>query len=270
MSEETKEYEVMGVYSHSTKYQYQFGERASRYRHGTYWFVRKIDDRNYEVQPLNANNIPAGTRKIVDHETFTRYYTPELEYYRNNMMPCLESLQKKVRMGRRYFNLGRLDEAERTFCEAIIMNSEDVDANMGLGGVYAEQREFSKLRQIIDKLVSIDDVFREEQRHKFNEFGIDLRKRELFDDAIRFYRKALEVDDRDEHLHFNIARAYHGKGEIEKATEHLRLALRINPRLREAEAFLVSIRRELKNRQDDREKEREWNESNRKQGISLD
>ncbi|WP_147820820.1 tetratricopeptide repeat protein [Salidesulfovibrio onnuriiensis] len=271
MPEESKEYEVMGVYSHSPKYQYQFGERTSRYRHGTYWFVRRINERNYEVQPLNAHNIPSGVRKVVDRETFLKYYTPELEYYRNNMIPCLESLHKKVRMGRRYFNLGRLDEAERSFCEAIIMHDENVDANMGLGGVYAEQREFSKLRQLIDKLVTIDEVFREEQRHKFNAFGIDLRKRELYDDAIRFYRKALEVNNRDEHLHFNIARAYHGKEDLEMAGQHLKLALRINPRLREAEAFLVSIRRELRNQQSDRDKEREWNRQNKKPGsISLD
>lgn len=244
MSTEKKEYEVMGVYSHSPSYQYQFGERISRYRNGTYWFVRKVDERHYEVQPLNANNIPSGVRKVVDRETFTQYYTPELDYYRNNMLPCLESLQKKVRMGRRYFNLGRLDDAERAFCEAMVMHDEDVDANLGLGGVYAEQRQFTKLRQLIDKLVSIDEVFREEQRHKFNDFGIDLRKRELYEDAIRFYRKALELNDRDEHLHFNIARAYHGKGDHAMAGDHLKLALRLNPRLREAEAFLVSIRRE--------------------------
>lgn len=276
MSEEKNEYEVMGVYSHSTKYQYQFGERASRYRHGTYWFVRKVDENNFEVQPLNANNIPSGVRKVVDRETFMKYYTPELEYYRNNMVPCLETLQKKVRMGRRYFNLGRLDDAEREFCEAIIMHGEDVDANMGLGGVYAEQREFSKLRQLIDKLVSIDEVFREDQRHKFNEFGIDLRKRELYDDAIRFYRKALEVNDRDEHLHFNVARAYHGKGELDRALEHLKLALRLNPRLREAEAFLVTLRRELKDQEFERAQELEWNRRNKakdggkKTTISLD
>lgn len=261
--EEKKEREVLGVYSHSTKYQYQFGERAARYRHGTYWFVRRINDRNYEVQPLNGNNIPSGVRKVVDKETFLKYYTPELDFYREYTQPCLESLQKKIKLGRRYFNLGRLDDAEREFCEAILLNDRDVDANVGLGGVYAEQKEFSKLRQVLDKLMSTDEIFREEQRHKFNEFGIDLRKRELYEDAVRFYRKALELNNQDENLHFNIARAYHGQGRLDAACEHLQLALQLNPRLREAEAFLVSIRCEMKEAQDERGKERKWNLANK-------
>lgn len=265
MSEIKKDAEVMGVYSHSTKYQYQFGERASRYRHGTYWFVRKINERSYEVQPLNSNNIPSGVRKVVDKETFLQYYTPELDYYRNNMIPCLESLQKKIRLGRRYFNLGKLDEAEQAFCDAVLVHGDNVEANMGLGGVYAEQQEFSKLREVMDKLISIDDVFREDQRHRFNEFGIDLRKREQYDDAIRFYRKALEVNGNDENLYFNIARAYHGKGELKEAREHILMCLKLNPRHREAEAFLVAVTREMNDQQGERDREREWNRCNREQ-----
>ncbi len=253
--EESKEPEVLGVYSHSTKYQYHFGERASRYRHGTYWLVRKLNDRNYEVQPLNGNNIPSGVRKVVDRETFLKFYTPELDFYREYTLPCLESLQKKIKLGRRYFNLGRLDDAERAFCEAILLNDQDVEANMGLGGVYAEQREFSKLREVLDKLLSNDELFREEQRHKFNAFGIDLRKRELYDDAVRFYRKALELNEQDENLHFNIARAYHGRGHLDVAYDHLKRALRLNPRLKEAEAFLVALRREMREAGDSSGKE---------------
>lgn len=235
------EYEVMGVYSHSTKYEYQVGERGSRYRHGTFWFVRKRNEDIYEVQPLNANHVPSGVIKLVSAEDFLQYYTPELSYYQENTIPCLETLQKKVRMGRRYFNMGRLNRAEEEFCSAVLIQDDNVESNMGLSEVYAEQQEFTKLRRVLDKLLNIDEVFREEQRHRFNEFGINLRKKELFDDAIRFYSKALEVNEADENLHFNIARAYHAKGLSEKSREHLERALRLNPNMSEARSFVKLI-----------------------------
>lgn len=241
----SEDYEVMGVYSHSTKYEYKVGERGSRYRHGTYWFVRKRDESLYEVRPLNANHVPSGLTKLVSKEDFLKFYTPELSYFQDNTLPCLETLQKKVRLGRRYFNLGRMDDAEMEFCDAVLMQDDNVDGNMGLSEVYAEQQEFTKLRTVLDKLMNIDEVFREEQRHKFNEFGINLRKKELYDDAIRFYTKALEVNEADENLHFNIARAYHSKDKVEECCKHLKRALALCPTMTEATSYLRGLEKEM-------------------------
>jgi tetratricopeptide (TPR) repeat protein len=233
--------EVMGVYSHSTKYEYQVGERGSRYRHGTFWFVRRRSGDIYEVRPLNAHHVPSGVTRLIDREDFLRYYTPELAYFQENTLPCLEALQKKVRLGRRYFNLGQLDRAEQEFCNAVLMQDDSVDANMGLSEVYAEQQEFTRLRAVLDKLLNIDEVFREEQRHRFNEFGMNLRKQGRYDDAIRFYHKALEVNECDENLHFNMARALHGRGRCEECRKHLGRALVLNPAMDEARCFLRAL-----------------------------
>lgn len=235
------DYEVMGVYSHSIKYEYKAGERESRYRHGTFWFVRKRNDNLYEVRPLNANHLPSGLTKLISKEDFLKLYTPELSYYQDNTLPCLETLQKKVRLGRRYFNLGHMEKAELEFCEAVLMQEDCVDGNMGLSEVYSEQQKFSELRTVLDKMLNIDEVFREEQRHRFNEFGINLRKKELYDDAIRFYTKALEVNELDENLHFNIARAYHAKENFAECRNHLECSLKINPEMPEARSFMKVI-----------------------------
>jgi len=235
------DYEVMGVYSHSIKYEYKAGERGSRYRHGTFWFVRKRNDSLYEVRPLNANHLPSGLTKLVSKEDFLKFYTPELSYFQDNTLPCLETLQKKVRLGRRYFNLGHMDKAELEFCEAVLMQDDSVGGNMGLSEVYAEQQEFSKLRTVLEKLLNIDEIFREEQRHRFNEFGINLRKKELYDDAIRFYTKALEVNEQDENLHFNIARAFHAKENFDECRKHLECSLVLNPNMPEARSFMKVI-----------------------------
>lgn len=235
------EIEVMGVYSYSCEHESALGERNSRFRCGTYWFVRRIDADTYEVRHINANHVPTGPSRTVTREEFLKCYTPELSYYENNTLPCLESLHKKVRMGRRYFNHGQLDEAEKAFASAVVIQEDSIPGNIGLSQVYAEQQEFTKLRAVLDKLLNIDEVFREEQRHRFNEFGINLRKKELYDDAIRFYGKALEVNERDENLHFNIARAYHAKEQLEECRTHLKRALELDPEMAEARSYVRGL-----------------------------
>ncbi len=238
------ESEVMGVYSYSSEHEYRLGERNSRFRHGTYWYVHRIDEDIYEVRPINANHVPSGAPSRITRKEFLANYSPELSYYDNNTLPCLESLRKKVRLGRRYFNLGLLDKAERQFASAVIIQEDSIPGNIGLSQVYAEQQEFTKLRVVLDKLLNIDEVFREEQRHRFNEFGINLRKKGLYDDAIRFYSKALEVNEKDENLHFNIARAYHGNDMGKNCRDHLERALEIAPDMTAAKSMLRVIRTE--------------------------
>lgn len=236
------DYEVMGVYSHSTKFEYKDRDEGARYRNSTYWFVRKRGDNLYEVRPLDGRHLPSGVVNLIPREEFLKYYTPELGYYQENRLECLESLQKKVRMGRRLFNMNRLDKAEREFLEAVAVEGEESNEDeSGLADVYAEQRKFTRLREMLDKLLNASEEFRETERHRFNEFGMDLRKQEQYDDSIRFYTKALEVNETDENLHFNIARAYHGKKKFAECRAHLGKALEINPEMEEAKGFLRAL-----------------------------
>ncbi|MEF2229853.1 MAG: tetratricopeptide repeat protein [Pseudodesulfovibrio sp.] len=236
------ECEVMGVYSHSTKYEYRVKDEGARYRNSTYWFVRKRSEEVYEVRPLDGDHIPSGVVKLVPRAEFLKYYTPELSYYQNNSLPCLTSLHEKIRLGRRLFNADRLDRAERAFIDAVMAPDREAgDGGDELAEVYADQRHFTQLRDMVDRLLNTDEEFREIERHRFNEFGIDLRKQSRYDDSIRYYSKALEVNENDENLHFNIARAYHGKQRFEDCRRHLERALAINPEMEEARGFLRAL-----------------------------
>lgn len=263
MDVQNSEFEVMGVYSYSSEHEYRLGVRNSRFRHGTYWYVRKVDEETYDARPINGYHLPTGAPKPVPTEKFLKYYTPELDYYQQHTVPCLETLRKKLRLGRRYFNLGLLDRAENEFAKAVLMQEDSVPGNMGLCDVYAEQHEFTKLREILDKLLNIDEIFREEQRHRFNAFGINLRKKGLFDDAVRFYTKALEVNEKDENLHFNIARAYHSLEMGKKCRKHLERALELEPDMREAKCLIKIIRTEAGTVETIREKIRAAKEAER-------
>jgi tetratricopeptide (TPR) repeat protein len=77
---------------------------------------------------------------------------------------------------------------------------------------------------------------------QLNTRSISLRKEGRLEAAIASYRKALKTHPDDDHLHFNLARAYYEKGETAACLEMLEKALAINPDLAEARRFQAYLR----------------------------
>ena len=235
--------QILGVYSLEKKTDIGSGATADQYQQKTYWYVRRINDDEYELQPLNNNHVPSGMKSILAKSEFISGYTPEPKYYETNTLPVLTSLKKKIEKGEEYFDKGLLDEAEREFLKALMIDEINVEANFGLGSVYCEKQEYQKVKKVLDILLNNDASFQEEQRHRFNKLGINLRKQGLHEDAIRYYNKSLEYNDSDDHLHFNAARAYFDNGQHDKCIEHLEKALKLNPGFKEAEKFMAYCRK---------------------------
>jgi tetratricopeptide (TPR) repeat protein len=227
---------VLGIYSSEDEVEAGSGSTKKRVIKKIYWYVRQVEDEKFELQPLNANHVPSGIIKEVDLKGFSGL-TPEPSYYKKITLPVLESLQEKVDRGEKYFNKGQLSAAERQFLEALKIDDLNVRANFGLGEVYAEKQEFVKIRHVLGVLLALDETFREEHRKRFNSLGVSLRKNGLAEEAIKYYGKALEYNEKDDHLHFNMARAYYDKGEFGKCEQHVERALELNPEFREARLF---------------------------------
>ncbi|MDY7000974.1 MAG: tetratricopeptide repeat protein [Thermodesulfobacteriota bacterium] len=231
--------QILGVYSLEKKTDIGSGSTADQYQQKTYWYVRRTNDDEYEVQPLNEKNVPSGIKNTLAKSEFVSGYTPEPKYYEANTLPVLNSLKKKISKGEKYFDEGLLDQSEREFLKALMIDELNVEANFGLGSVYCEKKEYQKVKKVLDILLNIDESFQEEQRLRFNKLGINLRKQGLHEDAIRYYRKSLEYNNKDDHLHFNAARAYFDNGQRDKCLEHLGIALKLNPEFKEAEKFMA-------------------------------
>ncbi len=229
---------ILGIYSLCRSTQVGVGSTAREYGQKTYWFARRLDDEAYEVQPLNMNHIPSGIKKILSKREFMADYAPEPGYYEKKALPLVQSLKRKLAMGEECLREGSLDEAEKIFCKAILLDEYNCEANVGLGEVYCRKRDHKRLGEALSRILNLDEVFREEQRHIFNRFGIDLRKAKYLAEAIRYYLRAIEFNPHDENLHFNIARAYFDVGDLEPCVEHLQTARRINPDFTEAGEFL--------------------------------
>ena len=77
----------------------------------------------------------------------------------------------------------------------------------------------------------------------YNDTGISCRISGDADKAINEYRKAITISPDDEHLYYNIARAYLEKGKKEDAEEYIGTAIKINPKFREGLKLQQYIRK---------------------------
>ena len=81
------------------------------------------------------------------------------------------------------------------------------------------------------ELVGVKAAFDGKNQHLFNEFGISLRKSELFNEAIVYYRRGLDFVKNDEHLYYNLARAHYEDGDWNGCLDGLIMSHRLNPGL---------------------------------------
>ena len=232
---------VLGVYSLVKSSTTGHGGTTRSYEQKTFWFVRRLNDDDYCVQALNANSIPSGPLQTVSTGDFMRNYQPEPGYYEKRCLPFIDSLKKKIAQAEKHLAEDDLDAAEKEFCKALLLDEKNPKANIELGNIYLQKGEGKKLAAALRRILNIDALFQEHERHLFNQFAISLRKEKRFSEAIAFYGKAVEHNDDDEHLHFNIARALAESGDKNKAREHLDRALGLNQSFDEARRFLLHL-----------------------------
>lgn len=229
---------ILGVFSLRRNEEVGTGATQTRHDQLTYWYARQISDDSVELQPLNVYHVPSGIKKLRPLDEFLRTCMPEPRYYEANTVPALNSLKSKIEQGEKFFSMGLLDDAEKAFLKALMIDELSVPANYGLGEVYTEQKDFQRLRKVLNVLMGLDDAFAAEHRQKLNTFGINLRKQGFFDESIEFFNKALEIRKDDEHIYFNLARVHFDKGEIGKCLDILNQATSLNPEFAEARKFI--------------------------------
>jgi len=234
---------LSGVFSTQSVVKVGTGTTIRRTIQKTYWHVQELDDGAIQIQPLNQSYIPAGPKRKISRDEFLKKFTPEPEFYQTTVYPKLQELDQSISRGEKHREQGEVYAAEHQFDHAVNLDEENVRANFGLGLTYMDRGEESKAGDIFERLVKLEATFSPEHKHLFNEFGINLRKTKMFDRAIEYYRKALDVSkNEDDHLHVNLARSFFEKGDVKSAVGELKEAARINPELEEARKFWEHLR----------------------------
>ena len=233
---------ITGVFSTQTVDRVGTGTTTRKTILKTYWFAEEKDAEAFLVQPLNTNNIPSGPKQEVPRKDFLDKFTPELEFYQNQVFPKLKQLDETLSRAEDKRKQGALYSAEFEYEAALDFDENNVRANFGLGLTYMERGDTSKAEDLFKRVVKLDAAFTPEHKHLFNDFGISLRKSGLLDQAVTYYLRAMELTHDDENLHYNIARAYFDRGDSQECLENLTKALELNPNLEEASRFLEYLK----------------------------
>lgn len=236
---------IKGVFSCENESTVGAGTTKRKNISTSYWYAEEIKGEGEPVvmvQALNSKLIPSGPKESVVLSEFLKRYEPEVEYYQNEVYPKMRDLDSTLKRAESQRDLGAYYSAEHEFGSALDIDEENVRANFGLGLTYMERGEPNKARDMFERLVGLDAAFAPEHKHLFNEFGMNLRRSKLVDQAVDYYIRALEMATvPDENLHYNLARAYFDQSNLEQARDHLAKALKINPEFEEAQGFLAYI-----------------------------
>ena len=149
--------------------------------------------------------------------------------------------EQKVRQGEEHLEKKEYNSATFEFGQALKVDDKRLDAHLGKGQAHMALGEVEKAKEHFEKMASIDGLYNEDNKHTLNELGITLRRSGMFEEALRNYQKAAEMDPGDEALYFNMARAYKEWGKTAEAQEALRKVLAIKPDFREALDMLKAM-----------------------------
>jgi tetratricopeptide (TPR) repeat protein len=230
---------INGVFSSQEVRKVGTGTTTRKSIQKMFWFCIEDECGQVEVQPLNVNYIPSGPKKKISKDAFLSTFSPEPEMYVTNVFPKIRELNKTIARAERYRNNKEYYSAEMEFNNALRVDEENVRANFGLGITYLERGENNKANDIFERLVKLDAAFQEEHKHLFNEFGINLRKNKMIDQAIIYYTRAEDLAVQDEHLFYNMARAYLEKKDLANTLRYLLKSLEMDPKLDVSIKFLM-------------------------------
>lgn len=197
---------IKGVFSIEKTAKIGSGTTARRVKQQVYFFAQQVDDNLVYLQGLNHENVPFGRKTEITKDQLLQDYLPEPSLY-NEVMSKLREVQKALARGEKFRKRGETFTAEFEFNKALQLDEQNVRANFGIGMCYMQRGEEEKAREVFDRIIKIDAAFEDEHKHLFNEYGITLRKKKMYQEAADYYQRAIELSADDENLYYNLARA---------------------------------------------------------------
>ena len=158
------------------------------------------------------------------------------------MFPAIKEMDGAIVRGEKHRERGAAYSAEFEYKQAMAIDEENVRANFGLGLTYLDRGDQVKANDIFERLVDLEAAFEEEHKHLFNDFGINMRKNKMYEQALQYYLRAEGLVANDEHLFHNIARCYYEKGDVDGCKKYLLKSLQVNPNLKESIQFWAFLK----------------------------
>jgi len=198
-----------------------------------YWLVRQVGETSYGVRGIDGYFLPFGTESLISEKELISNYAPEVDVFETKMLPSVKE---------HGFHL----ENDQDLPSSALRNPLCIDAANVLGlfdiGVkYIQSRKTPRGRTLINELVRLETGYPGKDQFLFNSLGIKLRKLGFLEGAVICYRKALQYTLVDDHLHYNLARAYYEQGQWWDCMGSLGDCFELNPALPLARDLVVLI-----------------------------
>lgn len=219
---------IEGVFSIERMAKIGTGTTARRVKQTALYYAREIEDGIIELQGLNNKHVPSGPAEQVTKDELLADYLPMPQLFKE-VVGNVRMVQKSVARGDKFRKRGENFTAEYEYANALNLDEQNVRANFGIGLCLLARDEEEKARKVFDRIISLDTAFSDDHKHLFNEYGIALRKKNLFGQAVDYYKRALELAPDDENLWYNLARAQYERQDWPKCAEAAARCLDIDP-----------------------------------------
>jgi tetratricopeptide (TPR) repeat protein len=208
-----------------------------------YYEVVEIDDNRVEALLLDIEDQPVGRPSIMTKEELKDYvYCPDY-FNKGKETQDLKELivEKRIQLGDKYFGEKKFFTAENQYNKALALDEDSLRASLGKGKTLYARGEKKEGAKVFSTLSKNQALFENENKHIFNEFGIELRKKGMLEEAISHYLKAISIDPNDEVLYYNLGRTFYEQGKQKEAVEQLKIALVKRPDFKDAKEFLSKM-----------------------------
>jgi len=217
------------VFSTTTKIKVGTGTTAKKQLSKLLWYVQQQNADEFGVRKINPHFVPVGEPNIITQEELLADFSPEVEIHNTQVEPAMSALKKTIAKGDKHRKKGEPLSAEMEYSKALNVDVTNVRAIFGLGLVYLTRNDKEKSKAVFEQLVSLSAAFDIKHKHLFNEFGIALRKNELYEEAVKYYSRAIELSTDDENLYYNLSRAFYEKDDWEHCFAFVSQSLKLNP-----------------------------------------
>ncbi|QGY40063.1 tetratricopeptide repeat protein [Pseudodesulfovibrio cashew] len=216
---------VFGIERHS---KIGTGTTAKRVKAKAFYYVKEVEDDTVEMQLINNKLTPCGPIERISKEELLEDYLPMPQLYKD-VLGNLRKVQKALARGDKFRKRNETFTAEFEYANALDLDEANVRANFGIGLCLLARDEKEKAQEVFDRIVKIDAAFADEHKHLFNEYGIALRREKMLQQAVDYYRRALELSSDDENLWYNLGRALFDMEDWAGCADAAQHCLALNP-----------------------------------------
>lgn len=218
-----------------------------------HYYIELLSGNNIALEMVDEKGEPTGKiiEKGITKDNFNKRFKTCSQHDCPLVPKTIEEISEKmaanrVKKGEEHLARGEFEKAEDKFDRALKFDDENLQALFGLGKAKLELEKVDEAKAIFKLLSEKNALFEQSNKHTFNDFGIYLRRHEMFDLAINSYEQAISLDPEDPVLYFNLGKAYAKKGMLQKGVEIVREAIKIYIDFPEAGKYLAELLEEEK------------------------